>query len=106
MTAPATQTVCKIATQQQWEATQSTGILPPAPIDEKDGFIHLSTPEQVPGTLAAHFAGQSELVVLHIRVRDIEEHLKWETSRGGDLFPHLYAELPLSAVERCEPVQS
>ena len=96
--------VCKIATQQQWEQMQTTGKLPPAPIDVADGFIHLSTEEQVPGTLAAHFAGQRGLVVLHIRVTDIEDNLRWEKSRGGELFPHLYAELPVSAVERAESV--
>ncbi|MFG0264220.1 MAG: DUF952 domain-containing protein [Rhodopirellula sp. JB055] len=96
--------VCKIATQTQWEQMQSTGKLPPAPIDVADGFIHLSSEQQVPGTLAAHFAGQSGLVVLHIRVTDIEENLRWEKSRGGELFPHLYAELSLSAVERAESV--
>ncbi|WP_047812988.1 DUF952 domain-containing protein [Rhodopirellula islandica] len=96
--------VCKIATQQQWEQMQTTGVLPPAPIDVADGFIHLSTEQQVPGTLAAHFAGQSGVVVLHIRVTDIEDNLRWEESRGGELFPHLYAELPVSAVERAESV--
>lgn len=98
--------VCKIVTQQQWEQTQATGVLPPAPIDVADGFIHLSTEEQVPGTLAAHFAGQTGLVVLHIRVADIEENLRWEKSRGGELFPHLYAELPLSSIESAESALS
>ncbi|WDQ14667.1 DUF952 domain-containing protein [Rhodopirellula sp. P2] len=96
--------VCKIATQQQWEQMQATGVLLPAPIDVSDGFIHLSSEQQVPGTLAAHFAGQTGLVVLHIRVAEIEANLRWEESRGGDRFPHLYAELPLSAVERVESV--
>lgn len=96
--------ICKIVTRTQWEQMQASGVLPPSPIDVSDGFIHLSTVDQVAGTLAAHFAGQTNLVVLHVRVPDVQANLRWEVSRGGESFPHLYGELPLSAVDHAEEV--
>lgn len=70
-------------------------------IDRRDGFIHLSTREQVPGTIAAHFAdAESGLVILEIDAASLPGELRWEASRGGALFPHLYGVLPMSAVQR------
>ena len=62
-----------------------------APIDRTDGFVHLSAHDQVMGTLRKHFAGRSDLVVLELAVDRIDPRmLRWEVSRNGDLFPHLY----------------
>ena len=60
----------------------------------RDGFIHLSTREQLAGTLAKHFRGKHDLVLIQIETRLLGEELRWEVSRGGDAFPHLYAALP------------
>jgi len=98
--------ICKIVSRAQWEETRASGVLPPSPIDITDGFIHLSTAAQVPGTLAAHFTGQTDLVVLHVRVADVRDHLRWEVSRNGEQFPHLYGPLPLSAIDHAEPVDA
>ena len=90
--------IYKVTTRALWEAGQATGILPPSPIDETDGFMHFSTAEQLRDTLSLHFAGQSDLVLVAVPAAAVADALKWEPSRGGALFPHLYAPLPLSAV--------
>ena len=66
--------------------------------DARDGFIHMSTVAQLPGTLAKHFSGQTDLVVLAVDERRVQGDLRWESSRGGQLFPHLYGPLPAAAV--------
>ncbi|MEO1720528.1 MAG: DUF952 domain-containing protein, partial [Pseudomonadota bacterium] len=65
--------------------------------DARDGFIHLSTPEQLSETAAKHFAGQSNLIVVGFRADDLGDELRWEQSRGGALFPHLYGSLSVDA---------
>jgi uncharacterized protein (DUF952 family) len=77
---------------------QVRGAFPGSPDDVRDGFIHLSTCEQLDATIERHFAGERELVVLEIDAAALSADLRWEPSRGGALFPHLYAELPMSAV--------
>jgi uncharacterized protein (DUF952 family) len=77
---------------------QARGAFPGSPDDVRDGFIHLSTREQLDTTIERHFAGERELVVLEIDAAALSADLRWEPSRGGALFPHLYAELPMSAV--------
>ena len=73
-------------------------------VDRRDGFIHLSTREQVPGTIAAHFPNcGGELVILEIDAASLGDKLHWERSRGGALFPHLYGVLPVAAVTRAIP---
>jgi uncharacterized protein (DUF952 family) len=66
--------------------------------DLRDGFIHLSTGPQVAGTLEKHFPGEADLVLLAVETTLVGDRLKWEPSRGGDLFPHLYAPLELDNV--------
>ena len=73
--------------------------------DLADGFIHLSTAEQLPGTLDKHFAGHSDIHLAAVDLASLGESLKWEPSRGGDLFPHIYADLPLSAVLAHGPLE-
>ncbi|MBU6267804.1 MAG: DUF952 domain-containing protein [Sphingomonadales bacterium] len=69
-----------------------------APVDLADGYIHLSTAEQVAGTLDKHFAGQADLHLAAVDLAVLGDAVKWEVSRGNALFPHIYAALPLSAV--------
>ena len=100
MTQPST--AFKILTASQWDQLQAQGNFAGAPVDLADGYIHMSTAEQLDETLAKHFAGQTGLVIAEIDLSGFGEALKWEVSRGGALFPHLYAPLPLSAVVRVE----
>ncbi len=80
-----------------WARAVEAGAFTGSPVDVADGFIHFSTAAQVHTTAAKHFAGQAGLVLVAIAVEDIGHPLAWEPSRGGDLFPHLYTPLPVSA---------
>jgi uncharacterized protein (DUF952 family) len=88
--------VFKIMSLDDWSAARRTGAVAPAPIDVKDGYIHLSTEEQVLETARLHFAGRDDLVAIEFDGASFGDALKWEASRGGALFPHLYAALPAS----------
>ncbi len=99
--APVT-TVYKICRRADWEAARAQGVYRGNADDARDGFIHLSAVDQVSGTLARHFAGWDDLVLVAIDSHALGDALRWEPSRGGDLFPHLYAPLPLSAVHSVE----
>lgn len=88
----------KIVTAALWQEATTSGVFHGAGIDLKDGFIHFSTEAQVKQTAALHFAGQSGLVLVAVDGAALGDKLLFEPSRGGDLFPHLYADLPLSAV--------
>jgi uncharacterized protein (DUF952 family) len=99
------QVIYKIATAEQWHAAQAAGVFLGAPVDLADGFIHFSTAEQVAETLAKHFAGQRGLLLLAVHAEPLAGQLRWEPSRGGQLFPHLYAPLPVAAVGRVFEIQ-
>ena len=90
--------VYKITPAEPWAAAEVEGVFTGAPVDVADGFIHFSTAAQVRETAARHFAGMADLKLVAVEVDALGTGLKWEPSRGGDLFPHLYAALPLSAV--------
>ena len=90
--------IYKIATVEQWRAAERDGVFSGAPVDLADGFIHFSTAGQVGETAARHFAGQRELVVVAVDAAAVGPNLRWEPSRGGALFPHLYGRLELSCV--------
>jgi len=93
--------VYRILLRAEWEEMRLAGQFTGSAVDRRDGFIHLSTREQVPGTIAAHFADvESEVVILEIDTASLPGELRWERSRGGALFPHLYAPLPVAAVKR------
>jgi len=97
--------IYKIATRAAYDAAAPTGSFAGMPIDFTDGYIHFSTAEQLAETLAKHFAGQSDLVLIAVRTADVTANLKWEVSRGGALFPHLYGgPLTLTAVEWTAPI--
>ena len=91
-------TIYKICEQASWRAALAAGQYRGSAVDERDGFIHFSTAGQLAETAAKHFAGQTDLILVAVNGDALGPELKWEPSRGGDLFPHLYAALSLSAV--------
>ncbi len=88
----------KIFTADQWVQFMNDGLFHGAPVDLADGYIHLSTADQLQGTLDKHFAGQVGLVIAEIDLAVVSDMLKWEVSRGGALFPHVYGVLTMAAV--------
>jgi uncharacterized protein (DUF952 family) len=91
-----------ICRREEWVAAESAGGYGGSSQDRADGFIHFSDGSQVEASAARHRAGQEGLVLLAVEAAALGEALKWEPSRGGALFPHLYGELPLSAVRRVD----
>jgi uncharacterized protein (DUF952 family) len=96
--------VYKICPQALWRQAEATRVFTGAPIDLQDGYIHLSTAEQARETAARHFAGQEDLLLVAVDEPGLGDALRYEPSRGGDLFPHLYAPLPLTAVRWVKPL--
>jgi uncharacterized protein (DUF952 family) len=96
--------IYKICPEGLWRDAERTGRFDGAPVDHADGFIHFSTAGQVEETAAKHFAGQSDLVLVAVEAEALAPALRWEASRGGDLFPHLYGPLHLSAVRWVKPL--
>ena len=97
-------TIYKISPQKLWREAEKAGVFTGAPVDLADGFIHFSTAGQVAETAARHFAGQSDLVLAAIDAAALGDALRYEPSRGGALFPHLYGTLPLTAVRWVKPL--
>lgn len=98
------QTVYKIAPRSLWTTAERAGRFDGAPVDHADGFIHFSTGAQAFETAAKHFSGQDDLVLVAVDAAALGDSLKWEVSRGGALFPHLYGPLPLTAVAWVRPL--
>jgi uncharacterized protein (DUF952 family) len=96
--------IFKIFHRSQWADLRANGTTPGAPIDLADGYIHFSTLDQAAETAAKHFAGADDLMLVAVEADDLGEALKWEPSRGGALFPHLYAPLQLSQVRWAQPL--
>lgn len=90
--------VYKICPRSLWQEAERLGRFTGAPVDRADGFIHFSTAEQAAETAARHFAGQDDLLLVAVEVEALGDALRFEPSRGGALFPHLYGDLPLHAV--------
>ena len=97
-------TIYKICTAAEWCEAEQAGSYRGSVADRKDGFIHFSTAEQAAETAAKWFAGQRDLVLVAVDAQALGDALKWEPSRGGALFPHLYGELELRAVLRVDPL--
>lgn len=91
-------TIYKICEQALWQEAQAQRSFAGSGADRRDGFIHFSTAAQLAGTAARHFAGATNLLLIAVDAAALGAQLKWEPSRGGELFPHLYGALPLSAV--------
>jgi uncharacterized protein (DUF952 family) len=92
MTSPSA-VIYKISPRSDWQTAVAAGVFTGAPVDLADGFIHFSTAAQAAETAAKHFHGQPDLVLVAIEANALGSDLKWEPSRGGALFPHLYAPL-------------
>jgi uncharacterized protein (DUF952 family) len=94
--------IYKIVPAALWHAAEAHGQFDGAPVDGADGFIHFSTAAQVRQTAAKHFAGERNLLLVSVEAERLGEALRFEPSRGGDLFPHLYASLWLADVLRVD----
>ena len=97
-------TIYKICERALWREAERAGVFSGAAVDLRDGFIHFSTADQVHETAARHFMGVPDLMLVAVDAAALGGALKWETSRGGDLFPHLYGALPLAAVLWARPL--
>lgn len=95
----------KVLTGPQMAELERVGLFKGAPVDLADGFIHLSTLTQLTETVDKHFAGQSDLHVVAVDLEALGDAVKWEPSRGGQLFPHVYADLPLNVVLAYGPLE-
>ena len=96
--------VYKIVAAGEWREAESAGVFAGAAVDRADGFIHFSTAEQAPETAAKWFAGRTDLTLAAVDAVALGADLRWEPSRGGALFPHLYGPLPMSAVIWSRPL--
>jgi uncharacterized protein (DUF952 family) len=96
--------IYKICDQALWREAQRQGEFRGAGVDARDGYIHFSTAAQLAETAAKHFAGVADLILIAVDAEALDGWLKWEISRGGELFPHLYAPLPLAAVRWARPL--
>lgn len=92
-------TIYHVCRRTEWQYAQTTGVYRGSSQDEADGFIHFSGPAQLRASVAKHRAGQDGLVLVAVEPQPLGDALKWEVSRGGQLFPHLYAPLSVAAVK-------
>jgi uncharacterized protein (DUF952 family) len=95
--------IYKICTREEWTAAEARGAFDGSAVDHRDGFIHLSSAAQVDETARRHFSGQTGLVLVEVDADALGDALRWEVSRGGERFPHLYGPLPMAAVVRVTP---
>lgn len=95
---PQSATAYKVLTAEQWAQFKADGVFHGAPVDLADGYIHLSAAGQLQGTLDKHFADRDGLVIAEVNLAALGDTVKWEVSRGGALFPHIYGSLPMSAI--------
>jgi uncharacterized protein (DUF952 family) len=98
--------VYKVLSRAQWAEAQRDGVFHGAAIDLSDGYIHFSTAEQLQETVRRHFGARDDLVLLALEAEELGAALRWEPSRGGALFPHLYADLQLGSVLWSKPFAS
>jgi uncharacterized protein (DUF952 family) len=96
--------IYKICPEPLWREAEEAGTFRGAPVDLQDGYIHFSTGTQARETAAKHFAGEDGLLIVAVEAEALGEALRYEPSRGGDLFPHLYAPLALDAVRWVRPL--
>ncbi|MBX3598766.1 MAG: DUF952 domain-containing protein [Rhizobiaceae bacterium] len=97
-------TIYKIVPRDVWLKAEQAGVFEGSAVDLADGYIHFSTRAQVAETAAKHFAGQADLLLVAVDAQALGDRLRFEPSRGGDLFPHLYGKLDLAAVRGVEPL--
>lgn len=97
-------TIYKICDRKEWESAVSQGLFAGSAVDREDGFIHFSAAHQVRETAGRHFAHRLDLVLVAVQSEALGSDLRWEKSRGGDLFPHLYGALAVNKVHRVVPL--
>lgn len=95
---PAPAIIFKICPAALWAQAEAEGVFSGAPVDHADGYIHFSIAAQARETAARHFKGAGDLKLVAVTAEPLGAALRWEPSRGGALFPHLYGPLPLTAV--------
>jgi uncharacterized protein (DUF952 family) len=88
----------KIVDAAEWTAAEAVGLYGGSAVDLADGYIHLSAQDQLDGTVAKHYAGRDNLLLLTVHLSSLGETLVWEPSRGGALFPHVYGPLSVASV--------
>lgn len=98
------ETIYHICRRKEWQAAREAGHYAGSSQDRMDGFIHFSGPDQVVASAAKHRAGQTDLVLVAVDVGALGSMLRWEASRGGALFPHLYGQLLMTAVRWTKPL--
>lgn len=103
--APMSTRVYKLLLAAEWEKMKADGRFDGSSVDKVDGFVHLSGRDQVEETAARHFSGVRDLILLEVDPSRLEPPPRWEPSRGGRLFPHLYGPIPLEAVTRSWPLE-
>ncbi|WP_037228595.1 DUF952 domain-containing protein [Roseobacter sp. GAI101] len=96
--------IYKIFRADEWQALRSAGTTQGAPIDVADGYVHFSTATQAAETAAKHFAGEDDLYLLAVETDRLGDDIKWEVSRGGAKFPHLYRDLKMADVAWAQPL--
>lgn len=96
--------IYKILRQSEWAELQRDGRFSGSVHDKRDGFIHMSTRAQLQGTLDKHYTDGDVVILAAVRLADVADSVKWEVSRGGDEFPHIYSDLALSAVTQYWPL--
>lgn len=96
--------IYKIVPADLWRAAEAAGVFDGAPVDLADGFIHFSTATQTQETADKHFAGQTGLLLVKLIAEDFGADMRWEKSRGGALFPHLYAPLKIAAARAVDAI--
>jgi len=94
----------KVVPAEVWRSAEQEGLFRGSGIDLQDGFIHLSAADQVVETVARHFAGQKDLMLITIDGDKLGSALRWEPSRDAALFPHVYGVIPIEAVEKVDPL--
>ena len=97
--------IYKIVTKESWDKAKQNGLYEGSQDDQRDGYIHFSSRETLQGTLDKHFKDKTNLLLIAVNAKDLGQTLKWEPSRGGALFPHLYAPLPTTHILWEKPLQ-
>lgn len=92
------ETAYKLVDRREWETARASGTYDGSAVDRADGYIHMSTADQLAETARRHYAGRDGLMLVEVSLPALAGALRWEPSRGGDLFPHLYGTLPMTAV--------
>lgn len=94
----------KLIDASEWAAARASGVYSGSAVDRADGFIHLSAAGQVVETARRHYAGRRDLRLLTVDLATLADTVRWEASRGGDLFPHIHGPLPVTAVAAERPL--